>query len=90
MTEVDFGQSLQDGLRVMLVMGAPPLLAALAIGLLIALLQALTQINEATLVFVPKMVAVTLIMALMGTWMVRQLTEYATSLYDQVLTVGVS
>ncbi len=90
MSEVDFAQSLQDGLQVMLIMGAPPLLAALAIGLVIALLQALTQINEATLVFVPKMVAVTLVIALTGGWMVGQLTEYATRLFDQVLVVGVS
>ena len=48
---------LRDGMLVMLKLGGPPLLVALVVGLLIALLQAVTQINEATLAFVPKVLA---------------------------------
>jgi flagellar biosynthetic protein FliQ len=66
----------RQGLEVMLVTAAPLLAVILVIGLVISILQALTQINEATLSFVPKLVfsAVTLVIA--GPWMLTTLTDY--------------
>lgn len=66
----------RQGLEVMLVTAAPLLAVILLIGLVISILQALTQINEATLSFVPKLVfsAVTLVLA--GPWMLTTLTDY--------------
>ena len=57
MNDADIALLLRDGMLVMLKLGGPPLLVALAVGLLVALLQAVTQINEATLAFVPKVLA---------------------------------
>ena len=66
----------RQGLEVMLVTASPLLAVILVIGLVISILQALTQINEATLSFVPKLVfsAVTLVLA--GPWMLTTLTDY--------------
>ena len=55
---------------------APMLLAALVVGLIVSVLQAATQINEATLSFVPKVVAAVAVMALAGPWMLTMLVEY--------------
>jgi flagellar biosynthesis protein FliQ len=54
MNDTDTALMLRDGMLVMLKLGGPPLLVALAVGLVVSLLQAVTQINEATLAFVPK------------------------------------
>jgi len=66
----------RQGLEVMLVTASPVLAVILLIGLGISILQALTQINESTLSFVPKLVfsAVTLVLA--GPWMLTTLTDY--------------
>ena len=66
----------RQGLEVMLVTASPLLAVILIIGLVISILQALTQINESTLSFVPKLVfsAVTLVLA--GPWMLTTLTDY--------------
>ena len=57
MNDADIAVLLRDGMLVMLKLGGPPLLVALAVGLVVSLLQAVTQINEATLAFVPKVLA---------------------------------
>ena len=58
MNDADIAMLLRDGMLVMLKLGGPPLMVALVVGLVIALLQAITQINEATLAFVPKILAI--------------------------------
>ena len=60
----------------LLMVSAPVLGAALAVGLLVSLFQAVTQINEATLVFVPKLIAVIAVFAVAGPWMLNMLVEY--------------
>lgn len=55
---------------------APVLLAALVVGLAVSLFQAVTQINEATLSFVPKVLAAVLVLAVAGPWMMTTLVEY--------------
>ncbi len=66
----------QQGLMQMLMVAAPVLLTVLVVGLVISVLQAATQINEATLSFVPKVIAAVLTLAVAGPWMVTQLVEY--------------
>ena len=57
---------------------AGPLLgAALIVGILVSVLQAITQINEATLTFIPKMAAIVLVLAVMAPWMLKVIQEYA-------------
>ena len=59
----------RQGLELLLAVSAPVLLVALAVGLLVSVLQALTQINEATLSFLPKLVAIAVTLMLAGPWM---------------------
>ena len=65
-----------------LVVAAPLLLTALLVGVLISLLQALTQIQEQTLTFIPKLVAVGVVMLLALPWMVRELVGYITQTFN--------
>ena len=66
----------RQALELMLVVSAPLLLVALAVGLAVSLLQAVTQINEATLSFLPKLVAVSATLLMAGPWMISMLVEY--------------
>lgn len=69
----------QQGLFHLLMVAAPLLLVALAVGLVVSIFQAATQINEATLSFVPKIVAAVGVLALTGPWMMTTLVEYLRS-----------
>ncbi|MBL8363001.1 MAG: flagellar biosynthesis protein FliQ [Rubrivivax sp.] len=66
----------QQALTMMLMVSAPVLLAVLVVGLLVSVFQAATQINEATLSFVPKIVAAVVVLAIAGPWMLTTLVEY--------------
>ncbi|QPF73100.1 flagellar biosynthesis protein FliQ [Roseateles sp. DAIF2] len=66
----------QQGLYMLLMVAAPILIVVLAVGVLVSVFQAATQINEATLSFVPKVVAAVLVLAVAGPWMVTTLVEY--------------
>ena len=66
----------QQGLLLMMMVSAPVLLAVLVVGLLVSVFQAATQINEATLSFVPKVVAAVAVLGFAGPWMVTTLVEY--------------
>ena len=66
----------QQGLMLMLLVSAPILIVVLVVGLLVSIFQAATQINEATLSFVPKIVAAVLVLAFAGPWMLRTLVDY--------------
>ena len=66
----------QQGLWMLLMVSAPVLLTILAVGLTVSIFQAATQINEATLSFVPKIVAAAAVLAVAGPWMLSTLVEY--------------
>jgi flagellar biosynthesis protein FliQ len=66
----------QQALEMMLLISAPMLLTALAVGLLVSVLQAATQINEATLSFIPKLVAMFLVLVVSGPWMLSTFVDY--------------
>jgi flagellar biosynthetic protein FliQ len=66
----------QQGLYMMLMVSAPVLLAVLVVGLVVSIFQAATQINEATLSFVPKVVAAVAVLGFAGPWMMTTLVEY--------------
>jgi flagellar biosynthetic protein FliQ len=66
----------RQALEMMMVVSAPGLLVALGVGLVVSLLQAVTQINEQTLTFLPKLLAVGLTLVLVGPWMLTMLTDY--------------
>jgi flagellar biosynthetic protein FliQ len=70
----------QDALMTTLMVSAPILLVTLAIGVVISLVQAMTQINEVTLTYVPKILAVFAVFALAGPWMMSEITGMTTRL----------
>jgi flagellar biosynthetic protein FliQ len=66
----------QNGLMMLLMISAPVLLTVLVVGLVVSIFQAATQINEATLSFVPKVVAAVAVLAITGPWMLSSLVEF--------------
>ncbi|MBK1716712.1 flagellar biosynthesis protein FliQ [Thiocystis violacea] len=70
--------------EVILLLAAPPLLTGLIVGLAISLLQAATQIQEMTLTFIPKLIAVGGSLILAGHWMLALITEYIIRLYESI------
>lgn len=66
----------QEALALLLLVSSPVLGAVLVVGLVVSLFQALTQIHEATLSFVPKLIAAVVIFAAIGPWMLTLLVEY--------------
>lgn len=66
----------QQGLWMLLLVAAPVLIVVLLVGLVVSVFQAATQINEATLSFVPKIVAAVMVLAVAGPWMMTTLVEY--------------
>ncbi len=66
----------QEALLMLLMVSSPVLGAALVVGLLVSLFQAVTQIHEATLAFVPKLIAVIAVFVMAGPWMLTMLVEY--------------
>jgi len=66
----------QEGLMLLIIVSAPVLGVALVVGLLVSLFQAVTQIHEATLAFVPKLLSVVAVLAIAGPWMLTMLVEY--------------
>ena len=74
----------QDAIRVTAMVSAPLLLGTLVIGLLVSIFQALTQINEATLTFIPKMIVVGIIFVLLGPWMLDLMTSYTVDLFENI------
>ena len=66
-----------EAIKTMIYLAGPMLAAALVIGLIVSVLQAVTQINESTLTFIPKMIAVILVLVVMAPWMLEVLRNYA-------------
>ncbi|MFP4137047.1 MAG: flagellar biosynthesis protein FliQ [Halomonas sp.] len=76
-----------QGMRVTLLLAAPLLLAALATGLLVSLFQAATQINEMTLSFIPKILAVFAVLVLAGPWLLKLITNFTRELFTNIPTM---
>jgi len=77
----------QEALWMMLLISAPVLGIILLVGLLVSLFQAVTQINEATLAFVPKLVAAMAVFAIAGPWMLTSLVEYIRRTLESIPSV---
>jgi flagellar biosynthetic protein FliQ len=73
-----------QALRVALIMAGPLLLMTLAVGLIISIFQAATQINEMTLSFIPKLLAVGATLVLLGPWLLSTMVDYIRSLLDSI------
>jgi flagellar biosynthetic protein FliQ len=71
----------RDAIWTTVALSAPLLLASLVVGLVVSIFQAVTQINEATLTFIPKMLAIVVMMVILAPWMTQMLTSYTTDLF---------
>ncbi|MFW9616474.1 flagellar biosynthesis protein FliQ [Aquabacterium sp.] len=77
----------RDGLLTLLVVCGPIVLVVLAVGLVVSIFQAATQIHEATLSFVPKLLAAFATLAVAGPWMLSTLVDYIRSVLESIPTV---
>lgn len=80
-TVIEIGR---QAVEVTLLVSAPLFIAALATGLIVSIFQAATQINEATLSFVPKLVAIFVTMIIAGPWMISVMTDYMQRLFEAI------
>ena len=77
----------RDGLLTLLTVCGPIVLVVLAVGLVVSILQAATQIHEATLSFVPKLLAAFATLAVAGPWMITKLVDYIQQVLQAIPTV---
>ncbi|NLN45745.1 MAG: flagellar biosynthesis protein FliQ [Clostridiaceae bacterium] len=84
MSQGDILRIMQSAIFLIIEVSAPVLLAGLVVGLLVSVFQAMTQINEQTLVFVPKILAILLAIVMLGGWMMTRLSEFTTGLFGMV------
>ena len=84
MTPVEAATLGQNAVTITLLLSAPMLLVGMVVGLIIALFQATTQIQEMTLTFVPKIAAVMISMLFFSSWMLLKLTDYTRELFESI------
>jgi len=87
MTETFVLSLAQNAITVALLLAAPILLVSLLVGSVISLIQADTQINEVTLTFIPKMIGIVLVLLLLGSWMLQQLVNFTSGLFESLPTL---
>jgi len=75
---------LREGILEVLFLASPLLITALVVGLVVAILQATTSIQEQTLTFVPKVIAILLILGFLGGWMFDSLADYTVRLFSMI------
>jgi flagellar biosynthetic protein FliQ len=76
MTEEMVMSLASEAIKTTIYLAGPLLLAAMSVGIIVSILQAVTQINESTLTFIPKMVAVLAVLTVMAPWMLEVLRQY--------------
>ena len=78
----------KEAVGAVLLVGGPILGVSLLVGLLVSIFQAMTQIQEQTLTFIPKVVAVVAVLMVLGPWMLSVLTVYTSNLLKELATFG--
>jgi flagellar biosynthetic protein FliQ len=74
----------QNAILISLILAGPILLISLLVGSLVSLVQAATQINESTLIFIPKLIGVILVLAILGSWMLQQSMTFTRTLFTSL------
>lgn len=77
----------EQAMYITVLLAGPLLIASLAVGLVIAMFQAATQINEMTLTFIPKLAAIVLVLLMAGPWLLRSLLDFTLNLYHSIPTL---
>ncbi len=80
----------QQTVKIILLLGLPSLIVSMVIGVLISIFQAVTQISDASLAFVPKMIIVSIFIILSLPWIGDQIEAYTLELWDMILVFGVA
>ena len=88
MTESIVLSVIKDAIQTAILVSAPILLVATVVGLIISIFQATTQIQEQTLTFVPKLLAVALMGLLMGSWMLNIVVGFTTRIFELMANMG--
>ena len=84
MTEAYVLTLAHDAVYIALLLSGPILLISLLIGSLISIVQAATQINEVTLTFIPKMIGIIAVLAILGSWMLQQIMAFTSNLFTNL------
>lgn len=74
----------KDAIWTTVMLAGPLLFSALIVGLVVSVIQAITQINEATLTFIPKMLTVAIVLIILAPWMTQLITSYTTELFTSL------
>ena len=82
---IGFGR---QAIELCLMMALPMLSVGLGVGVLVSVIQAATQIQEMTLTFIPKILAIALVMLLLGPWMLNVITGFTTNLFNDLAVFG--
>lgn len=77
----------QEAMKTTALVAAPILISTLVIGLVVSIFQALTQINESSLSFIPKMIVVGIVLVLAGPWMMDLMSNYTTQLFENITEI---
>ena len=88
MSPIDVIEVSREAILVVLKIGAPIMLLALSVGLIISLFQALTQIQEMTLAFVPKIICIFLTLLVLVPYMLATMVTFGESLMDRIVALG--
>ncbi len=88
MNETDIGALIHDCMVVTMKLCLPILGVALVVGLLISFIQAITQINEATLAFLPKILAIGVALMMLGSFMATTLNTFSHQIFDRIVAIG--
>jgi len=84
MTEADVITLLRDGIWMTIKLSSPMLILALIVGLVISIIQTTTSIQEQTLTFVPKLLAILVAIVVFASWMIRTLTDYTLDIFSLI------
>ena len=87
MEAADIISILRDGIWVLILVSAPIMITALVVGLAVSLVQALTQIQEATLTFVPKVFAMLMVLMMAMPYMLQKLQDFGGELFERIATI---
>jgi flagellar biosynthetic protein FliQ len=88
MAQDALASSVREAFWIMMQLGGPTLVALLVIGLAVSVVQALTQVQEASLAFLPKLLATGAVLLLTGPFMIGVLRAWSASLFDRMITLG--
>lgn len=84
MNQTDLLELFYSAMYIAFKLAAPLLIASIAVGLIVSIFQAATQIHEQTLTFVPKLIVIALLLLFLGSWMLTSMNEFFALIFDKI------